>query len=149
MARVNPKGFTERHQGAGIYKVWRVAAKEPLRVGRIYGTMTDSYMWLCQQGAPGQSPLGGILPILVVFMVFYFFVIRPQGKRRKEHEEMLARLKKGDTVATNGGVIGSIFAVTPTEVTLEVADKTKIRVLRAQIAGIYSPASAGSNEEKS
>ena len=73
--------------------------------------MTDSYMWLCQQGARAK-------PVRWYFAHSCFYGVlllcdSPTGQAPK-NEEMLARLKKGDTVATNGGVIGSIFAVTPT-----------------------------------
>jgi len=72
--------------------------------------------------------------MLAIVAVFYFVLIRPQQKRAKEHREMLQNLKKGDLVVTTGGLIGKISGMTESVVTLEVAEKIRLRVLRGQIA---------------
>ncbi len=79
------------------------------------------------------------MPLLLMFAVFYFLLIRPQQKRQREHQEMLSRLKKGDRVVTNGGLVGTVVALTDTEITLEIADRVKVRVVRAQ-ANLYQQA---------
>ncbi len=71
--------------------------------------------------------------------VLYFFIMRPQIQQRKAHEEMLKNLKKGDAVITTGGIFGRIVSITDNVVMLEIADKMKIRVSRAYIAGLENP----------
>lgn len=84
-------------------------------------------------GQPG-GPLGAFLPIILMFVVFYFLLIRPQQKRAREHEAMLGALQHGDEVVTQGGLHGTIVALTDTVVTLEVADKTRIKFDRSAIS---------------
>ncbi|MCC6749648.1 MAG: preprotein translocase subunit YajC [Deltaproteobacteria bacterium] len=73
--------------------------------------------------------------MIIMFVVFYFLLIRPQQKRAKEHREMLANLKRGDMIVTNGGMIGKITGITDRIVTLEVAEKIRLRVMRTHILG--------------
>ena len=78
-----------------------------------------------QPATPSQSPLGGwtsMLPLLLIFAIFYFVMIRPEGKKRKEREAMLQRIKKGDRVMTTGGMYASVAAVQDDVITLQVAD---------------------------
>jgi preprotein translocase subunit YajC len=77
--------------------------------------------------------------LLLMFAVLYFLMIRPQQKRAKQHDEMLGALKKGDMVRTNGGVLGEVTALDERDVTIEVADRTRIKVLRSHIAGLDQP----------
>lgn len=94
--------------------------------------------------APGPGGfLGGLLPMIIIFAVFYFLIIRPQSKRQKEHRALLDQLKKGDQVVTNGGLIGTIWALDDRTLTLEVADKVKVRVLRGQVGGLWKDAASG------
>lgn len=97
-------------------------------------------------GGPGPGPLGcsgggteqiGLL--LLMFAALYFLMIRPQQKRAKQHEAMMSALKKGDIVRTNGGIRGEITALDERDVTIEVADRMRIRVLRSHIAGLDQP----------
>ncbi len=88
-----------------------------------------------QGSQQGGNPLVAFLPLIIIFAIFYFLLIRPQQKRQREHQDFLANLKKGDEVATNGGLIGRIAGLTEDVVTLEVADKVRVKVLRNQIAG--------------
>lgn len=83
--------------------------------------------------AQSADPTGGLmslLPLVLIFVVFYFILIRPQQKKAKEHREMLAALKKGDRVVTGGGVIATVVRVTPDsdEVILEIAKNPQVRV---------------------
>ncbi len=98
---------------------------------------------LLAQAAPAspqaqQSPLGMFLPLILMFGVFYFMLIRPQQKKQKEHNAWLTQLKKGDEVLTQGGIIGKIVAIADDVLTLEVGDKDnrlKLRVVRSAVTG--------------
>ena len=87
------------------------------------------------QAAAGSSGSAwvNILPLVLIFVVFYFLLIRPQTKRAKEHREMVAKLSAGDEVVTNGGILGRISEIDESFVTLEVAPKVTIRVQRFQV----------------
>ena len=73
--------------------------------------------------------------LAVTFGIFYFMLLRPQQKRQREVDTMLKALKKGDVVRTSGGIRGEITDMTDTDVTLLIADKVKINVLRSHVAG--------------
>jgi len=87
---------------------------------------------------PQGSALGMFIPMIAVFVIFYFLLIRPQKKQQKQHREMLLTLKKGDTVITNSGILGDIFTVEEKFFVLNIAEKTKIKILKTQIATKYS-----------
>lgn len=84
--------------------------------------------------AQGGSLLGGILPLIVIFVVFYFLLIRPQSKRAKEHKQMVASLSKGDEVVTNGGLLGRISEIDDNFIVIEVAAGVNIKVQRHAIS---------------
>jgi preprotein translocase subunit YajC len=88
-----------------------------------------------QTEAP-QDPLLSFLPLILIFVVFYFFLIRPQNKRQKEHREMVANLGVGDEVVTSGGVLGKITEVKDQFVRLEVADGVELRVQRHTVGAV-------------
>ncbi len=84
---------------------------------------------------------GGLLPLVLMFGVIYFLLIRPAGKQRKDHAQLLTRLKKDDEVVTNGGIYGRIISLDEKVATLEVSDRVKIRIMRDRIAGLWNPTS--------
>jgi len=85
----------------------------------------------------GAQGLGGMLfPLIMIFGIFYFILIRPQQKKTKQHQEFLDRLKRGDTVVTSGGIHGKITGLTGKVITLEIANNVRIKVSRNQIAGL-------------
>ena len=87
-------------------------------------------------GAQGQgNPLLGLMPLVIIVLIFYFLMLRPQQKRAKQHKAFLDALKRGDEVMTSGGIIGRVAGLTDDVVTLEVDDKVRIKVIRSQIAG--------------
>lgn len=94
--------------------------------------------------AAGQTAglMGGIesfLPLILIFVVFYFLMIRPQQKRMKAHKEMLGQLRRGDRVLTQGGILGTVNKVVDDkEVVVEIAEGVRVRVLRASIQDIVS-----------
>lgn len=90
-----------------------------------------------QGGAP-TGAAGGIasfVPLILIFVVFYFLLIRPQQKKAKEHQAYLNNLKKGEKVITSGGIHGRITGLTDTTVTLEIAENVRIKVTRSSIMG--------------
>ncbi len=93
-----------------------------------------------QAGAPLTPPAPSmtsmILPLGLMFAVFYFLLIRPQSKKMKEHEKMVGGLQKGEEVVTQSGILGKIYGVTDKVITLEVDNNVKIRVLKTQIASV-------------
>ena len=92
------------------------------------------------QVAPQPGPGGGLiqfLPMVFIFVIFYFLLIAPMRKRQKRQREMLSQLKKGDEVVTSGGIFGRIsaFDETHSAVILQIGDNVKVKVLRSAIAG--------------
>ncbi len=87
-------------------------------------------------GGGGTGGLGAFLPLILMFVVFYFLLIWPQQKKAKAHKQVLANLQKGDTVVTSSGIYGTITGLTDTIVTLEIAEKVRIKVARSSVAGV-------------
>lgn len=85
-------------------------------------------------GGSTESTLMSFLPMIGIFVLFYFLMIRPQQKRAKEHKGMLQALQKGDEVLTNGGIVGRIVKTSELYLTLEVADNVEIHVQRGAIS---------------
>ncbi|UCF72168.1 MAG: preprotein translocase subunit YajC [Deltaproteobacteria bacterium] len=88
-------------------------------------------------GGGGQGGgLGAFLPLIIIFAIFYFLLIRPQQRKSKQHKQVLASLKKGDRVVSSGGLHGVITGLTDDVVTIEVSPKVRVKVSRGYIAGI-------------
>lgn len=88
-------------------------------------------------GAESQgNPIMSFVPLIVMFAIFYFLLIRPQQKKAKQHREVLANLKKGDHVITSGGLYGRIHSIAEDVLTLEISDDVKVRTNRNYIAGL-------------
>jgi len=83
------------------------------------------------------SGIGQFIPLILIFVIFYFFLIRPQQKKVKEHKAMVENLKKGDKVITSGGITGTIERVIDNErVEVEIAENVKVEIIKA--TGIQS-----------
>jgi preprotein translocase subunit YajC len=101
------------------------------------------------QGAGGAPPgfdLISLLPLVLIFVVFYFLLIRPQKKKMKVHREMVASLKRGDKVLTSGGIIGTVVKVEEGEALVEIAKDVRVRVARGTISDVLNkpePAKGG------
>lgn len=95
--------------------------------------------------AGGGDAFTSFLPIILIFVVFYFLLIRPQQKKMKQHRAMLGQIKRGDRVLTGGGIIGTVTRVKDDtdEVTVEIADGIKVDVLRGTISDVFASASGG------
>ncbi len=95
-----------------------------------------------QAAAPAGSPAAGIesfLPLILIFVVFYFMLIRPQQKRAKQHKEMLGNLRRGDRVVTGGGILGTVSkVVSDNEVAVEIAEGVRVRVVKSTITEILT-----------
>ncbi len=100
--------------------------------------------------APAAGPAAGgfmsFLPLILIFAVFYFLLIRPQQKKAKEHQGFLLALKKGENVVTSGGLHGVITGLTDTVITLEIAEKIRVKVSRQHIIGAASTGKGGEAE---
>ena len=88
------------------------------------------------QDAAQPGGLMSFLPLIIIFIIFYFLLIRPQMKRAKEHKKLVSELATGDEVVTNGGLLGRITKVGESFVTIELADNVQVRVQRHAIASI-------------
>jgi preprotein translocase subunit YajC len=96
-------------------------------------------------GATGEGGGGGfasLIPLLLMFVVFYFILIRPQQKTARRHQDFVRNLKMGDRVVTSGGLHGIVTGLTDTTVTLEIADKVRVKVTRSAIGGSSQEAAA-------
>ncbi len=85
--------------------------------------------------APVQNPIASFLPFILVFGIFYFLMIRPQKKKLEQETALNAALKKGDEIFTKSGLIGTIVGLTDLVITLEVAEGSKLKVLRSSLGG--------------
>jgi len=83
-----------------------------------------------QPGQPAPNPLMSLAPIIFIFVIMYFLLIRPQQKRAKEHSAMLDTLQVGDEIVTSGGIFGRITRVGAKDFTVEVADKVRLRIAK-------------------
>ena len=82
------------------------------------------------------DPLTSLLPLVFIFVVFYFLLIRPQSKRAKEHKQMVEALAKGDEVVTNGGLLGKLTKIGDNFVELELAEGITVKLQRNAIANV-------------
>jgi preprotein translocase subunit YajC len=108
---------------------------------------------LAQAASPQGSPFGGIsgfVPFIAIFAIMYFLVIRPNSRRQKELQKTLSELKKGDEVVTGGGLIGKITGLKDSELTLQLQEGVRVRVLRSSVTGLYAgPTAAAKADAKS
>jgi len=91
-------------------------------------------------GAPGGGGQGSqimsFLPIILIFIIFYFMLIRPQQRRAKEHRNLLANLKAGEYILTNGGIYGKVTGIKENTLTVEISDKVRVKVSRGHVAAV-------------
>jgi len=104
-------------------------------------------------GAGGGDMILQFLPLVLIFVIFYFLLIRPQQKKVKQHREMVASLRRGDKVVTSGGIIGTVAKVIDdNRVMVDLADSVRVEVVRSTIAEVLSktePASSSSDSKDS
>ena len=99
-------------------------------------------------GAAGQqSAFGALMPFVIIFVIFYFLMIRPQKKKMEQEQNLLNALQKGDEIFTKSGMLGTISGLTDKVVTLELAEGIKVKMLRSQVGG-FAKAIFETKEEK-
>jgi len=96
---------------------------------------------LAQSAAPAAGANAGnlfqaMLPFVVLFVIFYFLLIRPQQKRAKEHRKMVEALSKGDEIVTNGGLLGKVTAVSEQYITVELAEGVQVKLQRQSVTSV-------------
>lgn len=110
--------------------------------GLLLSLSFTGQVWaMAAPGGDKQSPggaLGLFAPMILVFLIFYFLLIRPQSKQQKKHQELLKKLQRGDEVVTAAGIHGKITSVTDETVGVEIADNVRIRIDKKQIARVKS-----------
>ena len=102
-------------------------------------------------GAPGGSGgFASFIPLILMFVIFYFLLIRPQQKKTKEHRQMVDNLKTGDRIITSGGLHGRVTGVTESALTVEIAEKVRVKVNRASVTALLqtTPPPAAPKKEK-
>lgn len=96
------------------------------------------------------GPVGTFLPIIGMFVLFYFLLIRPQQRRAKQHQEMISGMKRGDTVVLSSGVIGKVSKVEEKELSIEIAQGVNVKVVRAMVSEVRARGEpAPANDPKS
>ena len=100
--------------------------------------MTSIAYAMGQGGAAGQGSGGftAFIPLILMFVIFYFLLIRPQQKKAKEHREMISNLKKGDRILTSGGLFGTITGADDNTLTVEIAEKVRVKINRGNVAAL-------------
>ena len=98
-----------------------------------------AFFFLAQQAGSPAGMFTGFLPIILIIGIFYLLIYRPMRRRQKALETMIAGLKNGDKVITNGGVYGTVAGIRDHSVLLKVADQVKIEVAKASISSLQSP----------
>ena len=91
------------------------------------------------QGGPQQSPFMSFIPFILIFLVMYFLMIRPQKKRAEEEQNFLSKLAHGDEVVTKSGILGKVTGIAEKVVTLETEGGSKLKVLKSHIGGPSAP----------
>jgi preprotein translocase subunit YajC len=112
--------------------------------------MIDSII-LALAGGGGEGGGGGFQPLILMgamFAIFYFLLIRPQQKKNKEHRQMLSNLRKGDRVVTSGGIHGRITGMDENTLTVEIAEKVRVKVSRGNVSGLLSTVSQAQPAKK-
>lgn len=100
-------------------------------------------------GGAGDFGITQFLPLVLIFVVFYFLLIRPQQKKAKAHREMLAALRRGDRVVTAGGLIGTITRIaSDTELMLEISDGVRVRVMRGMVSDVMARTEARDSDDE-
>ena len=100
-------------------------------------------------GGGSDNMLVSLLPFILIFVIMYFLILRPQQKRVKQHQEMVKNVRRGDTVVTSGGLIGKVTKVTDDEqIEVEVADGVRVRQMKSMIAEVRAKGEPVKEESK-
>lgn len=112
--------------------------------------ISEAYAQAAGASAGGLESLQQFLPLVLIFVVFYFLLLRPQQKKMKAHRELVSQLRRGDRVLTQGGIIGQINKViSEQEVSVEIAEGVRVRMLRSAVSEVLAktePVSSGAKD---
>jgi preprotein translocase subunit YajC len=98
-------------------------------------------------GVPGVDMMAYV-PLLLIFVILYFFILRPQQKRAKEHQEMVKNVRRGDTLITSGGLVGKVTKVVDDEqVEMEIADGVRVRQLKSMVTDVRAKGEPAKDEK--
>ena len=92
-----------------------------------------------EAAAPADGGFASLIPLILIMVIFYFLLIRPQAKEKQRHEAMLGAIKKGDEIVTNGGIIGKVVHVEEQRLTIKTGENTRLTVDRGRIAAVTDP----------
>jgi preprotein translocase subunit YajC len=108
--------------------------------------MTNSLLLAAAAPSGGASFFIQTIPLVLVFVIFWFLLIRPQQKRMKEHQAQVAAVKKGDRVVTGGGLIGKVTKVGETEVEVELTQNVRVQVVKSTLSQVVDPTARPAND---
>jgi len=98
----------------------------------------------------GDNPMLQLLPFVLIFVIMYFLILRPQQKRAKDHQELVKNLRRGDTVITTGGLMGKVTKVVDDDqIEVEIADGVRVRQVRSMVSGVRAKGEPVKDEGKS
>ena len=97
---------------------------------------SPAYAQAGNAAAQGPSAFMSFMPLIFIFIIFWFLLIRPQQKRMKQHRDMIAAVKKNDTAITSGGLVGKVTKVDETEIELEIATGVRVRVVKTMLSDV-------------
>ncbi len=99
--------------------------------------VTPAYAQAAPFGLGGGDLLTNLLPFVLIFVIMYFLILRPQQKRAKDHQELIKNLRRGDTVITSGGLVGKVTKVVDEDqIEMEIADGVRVRQVRSMVSGV-------------
>ena len=99
--------------------------------------ITPAFAQAAAAGGDTNSMLMSLLPFALIFVIMYFLILKPQQKKLKDHQELVKNIRRGDTVVTNGGMVGKVTKVVDDDqVEIEIADGVKIRQMRQMVSGV-------------
>lgn len=111
--------------------------------------ISPAYAQATGAAASGGDLLPQLMPLLLIFVVFYFLLIRPQQKKMKVHKEMLSTIRRGDRIVTGGGIFGTVTKViNDGELQVEIADGVKVRVDRGMVSGVVAKTEPADKADK-
>ena len=124
----------------------------PWSNGKQQSNMSSATLTMTSAAATAGDAVGpagiviGILPWLLIFLIFYMLMIRPQQKRVKEHQATIAAVKKGDDVITGGGIRGRVTKVSDDEVEVEIATGTRVKIVKSTLSHVVKPNTKPAND---
>ena len=108
--------------------------------------MTTPLLMTAASASDPSAILIGILPWLLIFVIFYMLMIRPQQKRMKEHQATIAAVKKGDEVITGGGIRGRVTKVMDDDVEVEIGQNVRVRIVKATLSNVVTKTAKPAND---